>query len=328
MNKITDWLKSILTPLPEEQRVKGLWPLEWAMLAYGLFTLVLMAILNTRLVNPGPMLVERAGALVLLLMVWSLYRLYPCWWNTFVRICLVMCTLSRWYPDTYEFNRLFTNLDHVFAQADQTLFGCQPALWFSKTCPWTWFSEPLCLGYVSYFPLMTLLVLWIWSAKPQSLLRCTFVVMASFFIYYVIFIFLPVAGPQYYYQAEGVDAAQGIFPQLGHYFYNHSEMFPPAGSGFFQDAVTMAHEAGERPTAAFPSSHIGVTAILLIIAWRENLKRLFFIILPLFVLMTLATVYIHAHYVVDGIAGILSAPVIYCISSKIYQKIWGQQKNH
>ena len=40
-----------------------------------------------------------------------LYRLAPCKFSAFVRIAIQMSLLSYWYPDTFEFNRIFPNLD-------------------------------------------------------------------------------------------------------------------------------------------------------------------------------------------------------------------------
>ena len=145
-------------------------------------------------------------------------------------------------------------------------------------------------------------------------MRATFIILASFFVFYVVFIFLPVAGPQYYYVAAGVDSiARGEFPNVGDYFLTHQEPMPLPGwsEGFFYKMVELAHATGERPTAAFPSSHVGVTFILLLLAWRSSSRVLFALVAVFFTLMCFATVYIQAHYVVDVLAGLVSGLVIY-----------------
>ena len=91
--------------------------------------------------------------------------------------------------------------------------------------------------------------------------------------------------------------------------------------GFFYDLVIKAHEAGERPTAAFPSSHVGITTVLLLLAWSSGSRRLFFVVLPLFVLMCLATFYIQAHYVIDVFGGLVSGVVFYYALRTIYNKV-------
>ena len=125
---------------------------------------------------------------------------------------------------------------------------------------------------------------------------------------------MPVTGPQYYYLAAGVDQiAQGNFPNVGDYFATHTEALTIPGwkDGFFYQCVASAHAAGERPTAAFPSSHVGVTTILLLLAWHARNRKLLYTLLPFYVLMCFATVYIQAHYAVDVIGGWISALVIY-----------------
>lgn len=50
-----------------------------------------------------------------------LYRLAPCKFSAFVRIAIQMSLLSYWYPDTFEFNRVFPNLDHLLLRPNS---GC------------------------------------------------------------------------------------------------------------------------------------------------------------------------------------------------------------
>ena len=300
----------------ERKPRKGLLAVEWAILAYMVFTLVLMLITYTKLQNPESMLWGRARFLIITFALWGVYRMIPCRFTLFCRIGAQLALLSWWYPDTYEFNRMFRNLDHVFAGYEQQLFHCQPALLFSQKISNPVFSELMHLGYATYYPLIALVSLFYFLYRYQEFQRATFVILTSFFIYYVVFILLPVTGPQYYYLAAGLDnIANGSFPSVGDYFATHDESLPIPGwkDGFFYQCVASAHAAGERPTAAFPSSHVGVTTILLLLAWHARNRKLVYTILPFFVLMCLATVYIQAHYAVDVIGGWISAVVIYAV---------------
>ncbi len=83
----------------------------------------------------------------------------------------------------------------------------------------------------------------------------------------------PVAGPQFYFPAIGIDhVAQGMFPSIGDYFHHHQELLPGPGyeHGFFYNLVEGSQQVGERPTAAFPSSHVGMSTVLMIMAWRGS----------------------------------------------------------
>ena len=295
---------------------KGLLAFEWAVMAYLALTLVVMLLTYTKLHNPESMLLGRGRVVVSTLALWGVYRLVPCRLTMFFRVGLQLALLSWWYPDTYEFNRMFHNLDHVFAGYEQQLFHCQPALLFSQAVSNGVFCELMHLGYASYYPLIALVTLYYFLYRYQEFGRVAFIILASFMIYYVIFVFLPVTGPQYYYLAAGVnEIAQGHFPNVGDYFATHSESLPIPGwkDGFFYQCVASAHAAGERPTAAFPSSHVGVTTILLLLAWHARNRKLIYTILPFYVLMCMATVYIQAHYAVDVIGGWISAVLIYTV---------------
>ena len=307
----------------DKHAVRGLLAVEWIAIAYLLFTVVIMAVQWDQLVNTEQMVKGRLQFLLVTLAVWGVYRLLPCPLTLFLRIAVQMVFLSWWYPDTYELNRMLPNLDHVFAGLEQQLFGCQPSLLFSQKVPWGWFSELMCMGYVSYFPLMSVLLVYYFFMRHHEFLLSAFVLMTSFFVFYVVFALLPVTGPQFYYLAVGTDnIAQGVLPNVGDWFMTHSERMAPPGwsGGVFHHLLDLAHDAGERPTAAFPSSHVGITTVVMLLAWRTRSRSLFFGMLPFFLLMCLSTVYIYAHYAIDAIAGFLTGLVFYFTLMPLYGK--------
>lgn len=131
---------------------KGLFAVETISLIYNALTTILILILYPRMDHPGMMLLERAGIVVLTFVLIFLYQAVPCRLTAFIRMLVQMSLLAYWYPDTFEFNRLFPNLDYLFAHAEQFLFGCQPAVEFSKHLPSIWFSEPLIWDTFSIIP--------------------------------------------------------------------------------------------------------------------------------------------------------------------------------
>ena len=308
---------------PERNAPKSLLSFEWIALGYLLFTLMLMGLCWDTLPNGISMLWGRAIFLAATLAMWGAYRLLPCRFLLFARIAVQMGFLSWWYPDTYELNRVLPNLDHLFATAEQTLFGCQPSWEFSRLVPWGWFSELMCLGYVSYFPLMLIVYVYYFFRRYDEFLLSAFVILGSFFAYYVVFVLLPVTGPQFYYLAAGTDnIAQGIFPNLGDWFLTHSERMAAPGwtDGFFYHLLDLTHDAGERPTAAFPSSHVGITTVVMLLALRTHSRSLVLTILPFYLLMCLSTVYIYAHYAIDALAGFLSGTLLYYTLLRSYRR--------
>ena len=310
-----DWFKRV-------ESSKGLFAVERISLIYNAITTILIVLLYSRMDHPGMMLLERAGIVAITFGLIYLYQKYPCRLSAFVRMVVQMSFLAYWYPDTFEFNRLFPNLDCFFASAEQWIFNCQPSVEFSKLCPDIWFSEPFNMGYFAYYPLIAIVAIYYFVFKFEWFEKASFVIVTSFFLYYLIYIFVPVAGPQFYFPAIGMDNVEACnFLSIGDYF-NHNAILLPGPNfeqGLFFELVEASQEVGERPTAAFPSSHVGISTILMIMAWRVN-KKLCYGLTPFYVLLCCATVYIQAHYLIDVFAGWMSAVAIYILSTWMYKK--------
>ena len=287
---------------------KGLFAVESISLIYNALTSILILILYPRMDHPGIMLLERLGIVVLTFALMYLYQAFPCRLTAFVRMIVQMSLLAYWYPDTYEFNRVFDNLDHIFAAMEQSLFECQP--------------EPLNMGYFFYYPMMLIAVVYYFIYHFKWFEKICFVLVTSFFIYYLFYLLVPVAGPQFYFPAIGMDRVNACeFIPLGDYFNYNVLLFPAPGydHGFFYNLVEASQEIGERPTAAFPSSHVAISTIVMIMSWRVS-RKLSYFLLPFYILLCLATVYIQAHYLIDSIAGFFSAFVVYRVATLMYNK--------
>lgn len=298
-------------PFMQSSRRKPL-GIEIVTLTYTLFTTLLIGIFFQRINDPLRLLEGRVFVLVGMGILYAIYRAQPNRYTLFLRYLFPLSLLGYWYPDTYEFCQLFPNLDYAFASADQALFGCQPSIRFSQWLPQKIWSELFHMGYVSYYLLIAFTVLIPLADKRRDFERTAFIVLTSFFMYYLIYLFLPVAGPQYYFEAVGMQTIEaGHFPQLGDYFRTHTEMaISPGPDGFFRNLVEATQASGERPTAAFPSSHVGASTILMILLWK-NRHAYFYIALPFYFFLCCATVYIQAHYLVDVIGGLVTAIVFY-----------------
>lgn len=296
---------------------KSLILMEWAVVIYTLVTLVFILFTTTKLQHPDAMIWGRFRVLATLAALFFVYRLQPCKLTMLARVVVQLALLAWWYPETYELNRILPNMDHHFAAWEQSLFGFQPALTFSKMWPWPWLSELMDMGYAAYYPMIAGVVLFYFFARYDQFQRCAFVVMASFFMYYLIYICVPVTGPTFYFHAIGIENAQrGVFPAVNDYFNFHRECLPSPGwtDGFFYHLVEDAKAAGERPTAAFPSSHVGISTICMLLAWQSGSRKLVFILLPFYVFLCMATVYIQAHYAIDAFAGLLSGVLFYVLA--------------
>lgn len=298
----------------EAKPQRGLFAMEWVMLVYLMLTMLMVFFMYTKVVNPEAMVWGRVRIAVVTFAMWGVYRMVPCRFTKFARITVQMALLSWWYPDTYELNRMLPNLDHLFAGVEQSVFGCQPALYFAQKFSSPVVSELMDMGYASYYPMIVLAAIYYFVWRYSEYERAAFVIMASFFAYYVIFVLVPVTGPTFYYKAVGIDQiAAGVFPNLHDYFNSHTECLPSPGytDGIFYQLVEDAKAAGERPTAAFPSSHVGISTVIMLLVWHTRNRRLLYCMLPFYVFLCMATVYIQAHYAIDAVAGLVSGTVFY-----------------
>ena len=107
---------------------KGLLALEWAVLAYLVLTTLVILFTYTRLENPESMLWGRLRIVAMTMGLWIVYRLVPCKLTQLARVLAQFGLLAWWYPDTYEINRIFPNLDHLVCNMRAT------ALRFSAIC--------------------------------------------------------------------------------------------------------------------------------------------------------------------------------------------------
>ena len=300
----------------EKKPVKGLMAYEWVVMAYLVFTLIVIFFMYTTINNPQAMIFGRLRIVALTAAMWLVYRMAPCRATRFARVGVQLGLLAWWYPDTFEINRHLPNLDHVFATWEQHLFGCQPALLFSKALPGHLFSELFDMGYAAYYPMIAATAVYYFGWKYREFNRAAFIILASFFIYYVVFIFVPVAGPTFYYKAVGLqNVTAGIFPDVHDFFNHHQDCLQSPGytDGIFYHLVEDAKAAGERPTAAFPSSHVGVSTICMLLLWHDRNYRFLAVLAPFYLLLCCATVYIQAHYLIDAIAGFITGCLLFVI---------------
>lgn len=285
---------------------------------YTLFTTLLIILFYNRISNPQAMLTGRFFAIAGTYLIIYIYTLFPSRGTRYLRLLFQVALLNFWYPDTFEFNRIFPNLDHLFASAEVSLFGCQPSILFEQWLSGTFWRELFNFGYWMFYPMILAITTYFFFARPKEAERCAFIVLFSFFTYYIIFMFVPVAGPQFYFPVIGERVATaGPYLAVGDYF-NGMQCVTAAQEGkgmLFTELVCTAQSIGERPAAAFPSSHAGVATVIMILASRRMKKWLFMLFFIVYLLLCLATVYIKAHYLIDAIAGIVSGILIFRLAA-------------
>ena len=211
---------------------------------------------------------------------------------------LVFALMTFLYKETATLNTLiFPKIDEFLSNLDQNIFKFQPSIEFSKHFNSLFFSELFYFGYFCYYLLPLVVFGILYKFLPQKIEEFGFILITSFLLYYFIFIIIPAEGPQFYF----------TFPD------NYIE-----AQGIFGNAIKLIQKNGEAPTAAFPSSHVGISWI--VIFWLyQNFRKSVKYFLPFVILLMFSTVYIKAHYFVDVVAGFLTAPIVFFLTFKFYK---------
>jgi membrane-associated phospholipid phosphatase len=172
--------------------------------------------------------------------------------------------------------------DAIVQQWELYLFGAQISREWWQSAPSRFWSTILHAAYLSYYLIISAPALYFaWRGDLQAVRRFVLVVIATFVICYLAFIFFPVAGP--YYQ----------FARPDRWFIDNL-------------AARLTYEAlatGSSYGAAFPSSHIAAALAATLAAARSS-RRLGLLLLVPTMLMTVGVVYCQMHYAVDALAGI------------------------
>ncbi|HRN34934.1 MAG TPA: phosphatase PAP2 family protein [Saprospiraceae bacterium] len=276
-------------------------PLFWfSMLGYFAFVEIIVLWRDPQLFLSGQIMMNRLIYVIIFGLLLILQRKLPVKQFLFFSILAAYAALTLLYKETALLNRLFYPvLDPYLSELDFQLTGIQPALVFSERFDSVFFSELMFLGYFSYYLTPLAILILIFFKKIELMEQFGFVLITSFLLYYLVFIFIPAIGPQFY--------------------FSYPDNFVEA-KGLFGHLVKLIQENGEAPTAAFPSSHVGVALICMIWLWR-NAKKYVYYFLPNVFLLILATVYIKAHYLVDVLAGAITAPLVFLLVVKLYDQL-------
>ena len=84
---------------------------------------------------------------------------------------------------------------------------------FSKNWPSMWMVELMNLGYFSYYLMIISFPILLITKTPERFKTDFFLVITSFLIYYLLFIMIPVAGPQFFFPSYLGKASDGLFFQ-------------------------------------------------------------------------------------------------------------------
>ena len=188
--------------------------------------------------------------------------------------------------------------DHGFIAFDYNLAGVHPSVWLAR------FASPglndyMQFAYMTYFLYLFILPA-ILYAQRERLAFWTVMTSTAIAHYsvYVISILLPVESP--YYSLAALNSA-------------------PLHGGYCSALIDLIERFGRVHGAAFPSAHVAGSMVAILASWRYR-RSLFWISLPLFASMCVATVYGRYHYVADVLAGLAVGAGGFMAGDRLMQK--------
>jgi membrane-associated phospholipid phosphatase len=218
----------------------------------------------------------------------------------------------EWYPGLF-FLFAFEEIDYLvdlvtperFHQAlialDYAIFGVHPTIWLEQFAL-PWLTELLMFCFASFYILIPFVGLVLYFNNKQRELRELMLTAGiAFYICFLIFIFLPAEGPWV-----------TMIPL-------HTE---PLKGGPFTWFVYFVEGLGSIRGGAFPSSHVAVAVVALIVAYRHQ-RVLAYFLLPVVIGLCISTVYCRFHYAVDVLSGALVGTVGFVSGHWILHR-WGE----
>ena len=161
------------------------------------------------------------------------------------------------------------------------LFRGHPSFYLSEQLDWVVLSEYLHFCYFSYLWLLPVIAgIWYFTGKRPAFQELVFLVAVTFATSYVFYILFPVDSP----------------------FYLSPPLAEPLTGNFFYELVHFLASRGGARGGAFPSSHVSISTVIVLVTMRYQPRWLFWLA-PIYLGLVFATVYGRFHYALDVFAG-------------------------
>jgi membrane-associated phospholipid phosphatase len=233
----------------------------------------------------------------------------------FLRHFYPVILYTPFYVETGLLNRMFFRdyLDPTIAQWEQQLWGCQPSVLFMQKLPWLALSEVFYAAYFSYYAIIVGVGIALFVRSRQQFFHYISVVSFVFYVCYLIYIILPVIGtPAFFHDIEGYTLPAAT-QQLA-----VTDSYPVSvQAGVFFRLMRWLYRVFEPPGAAFPSSHVVVALCTVYFSFRY-LRPIRYLHLAVAILLCFSTVYCRYHFVVDVLAGMVTAAVLIPTGNWLY----------
>jgi membrane-associated phospholipid phosphatase len=240
----------------------------------------------------------------------------------FLRHFYPVLLYTAFFIETGSLNRMFFSnfLDPLVAGWEEQLFGCQPSVLFMQRLPWLAVSELFYASYFTYYIMIAGVGIALFLRSRQQFFHYVSVVSFLFYVCYLIYIVLPVIGSRAFFRQVDGYALPAATQQLA-----LTDAYPEAvQAGVFFQIMKWIYRVFEAPGAAFPSSHVAVALCTVSFSFRY-LRRIRYLHLAVAFMLCLSTVYCRYHYVVDVLAGLVTAAVLIPTGNWLYFKFQNRE---
>jgi membrane-associated phospholipid phosphatase len=224
---------------------------------------------------------------------------------------------TGFFRETGAINRIFFTdyLDPTVIRWEQALFGAQPSVLFMDRFPYLWVSELFYASYFSYYLMITGVGITLFVRDRRQFFHFVSVVSFLFYVCYAIYDVVPVIGPRVFFrEIEGYTLPKE-FQQLA-----STDLYPASiKTGVFFHVMALIYHVFEAPGAALPSSHVAVALCTVYFSFRY-LRPIRYVHLTAAILLCFSTVYCRYHYVVDVLAGLVTAALLIPLGNWLYFK--------
>jgi len=214
------------------------------------------------------------------------------------------------YENLHDLSKLFYKHDFagVFYHWDIAIFGVEPTIWAQKIYS-PILTDIMAFCYALYFVFPLVLMFFLSHEDRRSEFReMALAVTFTFLMGFIGYVAWPTSPPRYF---------------ITELYTNPHVLHGP----YIFDRLQSAWDSlSVVPCGAFPSLHVGISAVALFFAWKfRSINRIFgtiwLIYIPLVLGLWFSTVYLRHHWVIDIFAGLFVAGVAYALSEYVL-KAW------
>lgn len=274
-------------------------PFEWVTFVYLVWVCAIIAACHANITHAAPRLALHISIDIAIVWLTRIAR------NS---SSLAIDLVRHWYPlPLYIFffeelgglvHAIFPRwFDRWFIAFDYNIAGVHPSVWLAQ------FASPVLndfmqFAYMTYFLYLFVLPAILYAQRKRLAFWTVMTSTAvAHYSVYVISILLPVESP--YYSLASLNST-------------------PLHGGYCTALIGLIERFGRVHGAAFPSAHVAGSMVAMLASWRYR-RWLFWICLPFFIGMCIATVYGRYHYVADVLAGLFVGVIGWIAGERLTQ---------